>query len=274
MTPRLSAIMPTADRRRFVPAAIAQFLAQHRDDAELVIVDDGADSIADLIPGDPRIRYYREETRRIIGDKRNRLCQLARGEIIVHWDDDDWHAPDRLARQVAALEASGAAICGCDRVIFLAADGSEAWDYAYGGNRPWVAGGSMCYRRAYWQQHRFAHLRAGEDTQWVFAARREAVHAMGDNSFLVARVHAANTSPKQTRGAWWHPRDPSPVLALMARSPGESMDRDKQNSMSASARFPSIPELLPAQFCAASAPSALATSILPLSRLRTLTAGP
>ena len=82
--PRISAIMPTADRRRFVPAAIAQFLAQGRDDVELVILDDGADSVADLIPGDPRIRYFREETRRILGDKRNRLCDRARGEIIVH----------------------------------------------------------------------------------------------------------------------------------------------------------------------------------------------
>ena len=220
MPPHLSAIMPTADRRRFVPAAIAQFLAQTERNAELVILDDGADSIADLIPADPRIRYHREESRRVLGDKRNRLCELARGEIVVHWDDDDWHAPDRLARQVAALEASGTAICGCDRVIFLADDGSAAWDYAYGGSRPWVAGGSMCYRRAYWQGHRFAHLRAGEDTQWVYAAHREAVHAMPDNSFLIARVHAANTSPKQTRGAWWHPRDPSPVQALMARSLG------------------------------------------------------
>ena len=61
------------------------------------------DPVGDLIPADPRIRYLRETPRRVLGDKRNRLCELARGEIIVHWDDDDWHGRDRIARQVAAL---------------------------------------------------------------------------------------------------------------------------------------------------------------------------
>ena len=155
MTPRLSAIIPTADRRRFIPAAIAQFLAQNRDDAELVILDDGTDAIADLIPGDPRIRYHREDIRRIIGDKRNRLCQLARGEIIVHWDDDDWHAPDRLARQLAAFDQSGANIAGLDRIAFLADDGSAAWDYHWQGKGRWVYGASLAYRRRWWENHPF-----------------------------------------------------------------------------------------------------------------------
>ena len=120
----VSAIMPTADRRRFVPQAIAAFLAQTQEDAELVILDDGEDEVADLVPDHPRIRYVRETERRILGDKRNRLCALARGAIILHWDDDDWHAPDRIARQCAALEATGADMCGLDRVIFLSDDGS------------------------------------------------------------------------------------------------------------------------------------------------------
>ena len=46
--PLVSCIMPTADRRRFVPQAIRNFLAQDYAERELVILDDGADSIADL----------------------------------------------------------------------------------------------------------------------------------------------------------------------------------------------------------------------------------
>ena len=33
---------------------------------------------------------------------------MARGQIIAHWDDDDWSAPWRLGYQVAALERMGA----------------------------------------------------------------------------------------------------------------------------------------------------------------------
>jgi predicted O-methyltransferase YrrM len=214
--PRLSAIMPTADRRGFVAGAVGAFLGQSLTSVELLILDDGADSAADLVPSHPRIRYLREEQRRTLGAKRNRLCEMARGKVIVHWDDDDWHAPDRLERQLAALQASGTDICGVDRVIFLAVDGSAAWDYAYGGAGPWVAGGSLCYRRDYWLRHPFPEIQMGEDTQWILGAPRERVHAMKDNTFFVARVHAGNTSKKQTGSAWWTPRDLAGVLALMA----------------------------------------------------------
>ena len=216
MTPRLSAIMPTADRRRFVPAAIAQFLAQTEINAELVILDDGTDSVADLIPGDPRIHYYREDTRRIIGDKRNRLCQLARGDIIVHWDDDDWQAPGRLARQLAALDQSGAAIIGLDRIAFLSDDGTAAWDYQWQGKGRWVYGASLAYRRSHWDRHPFPAIRTGEDTRFVLGAPGANIHVMPDNDWLIARVHAANTSPKQTRGGYWHSRPPGPLLDRIA----------------------------------------------------------
>ena len=228
LTPYISAIMPTADRRQFVPAAIASFLAQGRDDSELLILDDGNDPVADLVPPDRRIRYFREMPRRALGAKRNRLCELARGDVIVHWDDDDWHAPDRLDRQLAALEASGADICGCDRVHFLADDHSAAWEYVYGGNKPWLAGGTLCYRRSAWQQRPFSAVRSGEDTLWIFAAPRDRLHIMTDNSFYVARVHAGNTSRKQTRGAWWKPRDPAATLALMTQTAAATASSPRQ----------------------------------------------
>ena len=219
VVPILSCIMPTADRRCFVPQAIAAFLAQGRDDAELLILDDGTDAVADLIPADPRIRYVREEVRRVVGVKRNRLCEMARGEVIVHWDDDDWHAPDRLDRQLQTLNETGADVCGLDRVVFLRDDGGAAWDYVYGGREPWVYGASLCYRKDVWRAHRFPEIRVGEDTRFVFAARGARVHAMADNSILVARVHGGNTSPKRTAGAYWRERDPRGVQALLERAP-------------------------------------------------------
>jgi glycosyltransferase involved in cell wall biosynthesis/GT2 family glycosyltransferase len=220
MTPRISALMPTADRRRFVPDAIAQFLAQGRDDCELVILDDGSDSVADLIPPDPLIRYFREDRRRALGDKRNRLCELARGEILIHWDDDDWHAPDRIARQIEAIDAHGADICGVDRIVFLSDDGEQAWDYVWRGRERWVCGGSLAYRRDFWERRPFPALRSGEDTRWVFGAAAASIHVMDSPDLFVARVHSGNTSPKRTRGGYYQPRDAAPVRALVAAFSG------------------------------------------------------
>ncbi len=170
----------------------------------------------------PPYPLFREEARRILGDKPTRLCDLARGEIIVHWDDDDWHAPDRLARQLAAIETSGADIVGLAQVTFLADDGARAWDYRWGGRQRWVYGASMAYRRDYWLLRRFPAIPTGEDTRFVLDARGAHVQAMSDADWLVARVHDGNTSPKRTRGGYWTERPPGPLLERLAEWAGGS----------------------------------------------------
>ena len=141
-TPLISCIMPTHNRRPFVPQAIQYFLRQEYDNKELIIVDDGDDAIADLVPQEPDIRYLRRERRLPLGAKRNLAVKEARGVLIAHWDDDDWMAPWRLGYQVAALEEAGADLCGLDRLIFYQPGESgpaedQAWQYIYPkGNRP------------------------------------------------------------------------------------------------------------------------------------------
>src|SRR5262249_35755349 len=129
--PLVSCIMPTHNRRAFVPRAIQQFLAQDYAHRELVIVDDGPDMVADIIPADPRIRYVRFERRMTLGAKRNTACQLAHGEVIVHWDDDDWIASWRLSYQVRALlQHPGADVCGLARIMFYDPGERRAFEYA------------------------------------------------------------------------------------------------------------------------------------------------
>ncbi|HXA86000.1 MAG TPA: glycosyltransferase, partial [Candidatus Dormibacteraeota bacterium] len=101
--PLVSCIMPTADRRRFAPLAIQNFLQQDYPNRELVILDDGQDSIADLAPADPRVKYIRTTQRQTVGAKRNQCVQASQGNLIMHWDDDDWVAPYRIRYQVESL---------------------------------------------------------------------------------------------------------------------------------------------------------------------------
>jgi glycosyltransferase involved in cell wall biosynthesis len=73
--------MPTANRRAFVPRAVGHFLRQDYPHKELVILDDGADSVSDLIPDDVRVRYVRAERKQPIGAKRNACVELTRGDL-------------------------------------------------------------------------------------------------------------------------------------------------------------------------------------------------
>jgi ADP-heptose:LPS heptosyltransferase/glycosyltransferase involved in cell wall biosynthesis len=213
----VSCIMPTRDRRSFVPKAIEHFLRQDYADRELIIVDDGADSVAGLAPASERIRYIRLPARSSIGAKRNLACREARGDIILHWDDDDWYAPWRVSYQVEQLDQSGVDICGLDRLYYYDPANRRAWEYRYTNQeRPWVAGNTLCYRKQFWQKHPFPEIDIGEDSRFVWQAKPERVLRLENNRFIVAYIHGSNVSPKATGGTYWQQSAVEPVLALMA----------------------------------------------------------
>lgn len=209
--PLVSCIMPTRNRRRFAPLALRHFLRQDYEPRELIVLDDGDDPVADLMLRDERIRYVRLDRRHTVGAKRNIGCRLASGDIIVHWDDDDWMADWRLTYQVRQLLEKNADLCGLDRLLFLDARQGEAWQYVYPrSGKPWLAGGTLCYRRELWQRNPFPDLDVGEDNHFVWSGAARRLLALPDNSFYVATIHAGNTSPKRTHGIRWqrHPVEP------------------------------------------------------------------
>ncbi|HSF47352.1 MAG TPA: glycosyltransferase, partial [Burkholderiales bacterium] len=184
--PLASCIMPTADRRYFARQAIHYFERQDYARKELIIVDDGRDAIADLIPDDKRIRYIRLDTRMSVGAKRNRACEQAQGDVIVHWDDDDWYSPRRLTYQIQALLEEEKAICGINNLLFFDQRSRRAYRYVYpAGERAWVYGSSLCYSKEFWKSQRFSNIDVGEDALFVWAAPPEKVKVLTDPRFQV-----------------------------------------------------------------------------------------
>jgi glycosyltransferase involved in cell wall biosynthesis len=216
--PLVSCIMPTHDRRPFVARAVAQFLVQDYPERELIVVDDGSDPIGDLLPADDRVRLIRLERRLTLGAKRNLACEVARGDVIVHWDDDDWMADWRLRYQVESLVRTGGDACGLARLYFHEPASGRAWEYVYpGGPRGWLAGGTLCYRKALWRAHRFPEVNEGEDTRFVWDLRGARLIALDDPTFYVATVHPGNTSRKRTGEARYRPCEPGVVEEIMGR---------------------------------------------------------
>jgi glycosyltransferase involved in cell wall biosynthesis len=214
--PLVTCIMPTGDRRPFVPQAIRCFLRQDYPNAELLILDDGADSVADCVPSAGRVRYVRLGEKLSVGAKRNLACEKAWGDFIVHWDDDDWYPPWRVGEQVGALVGGGADISGTSQLTYYEAATERAWRYAYGGGRkPWVSGNTLAYRRGFWERHRFPDVQVGEDTRFVWGAPSAKVCDLAEPSLCVATVHSANTSRKTTDGCFWHPLPGDEVRNLL-----------------------------------------------------------
>jgi glycosyltransferase involved in cell wall biosynthesis len=203
-TPLVSCIMPTYDRRAFVARAIDYFRRQDWPHRELIVVDDGNQAIADLTETDPRIRYHRIEGRRTVGYKRNVACELAQGDFISHWDDDDWYPPSRIRRQVAALEESGADLCGSTQLYYWDPRADLAWCYRYRGSGCLMVGTTLCYRTAAWARTRFADLPVSEDNRFLRELDGR-LHDLADPSLCVGLVHGTNTGAKRTGGLSWTP---------------------------------------------------------------------
>ena len=203
----VSCIMPTFDRRAFVPQAVRYFLRQDYPAKELIVVDDGPEPVSGLLPADERIIYRRLESRTILGAKRNVACQLARGPVIAHWDDDDWAAPDRLSVQVAALTSSGADVCGTASLLYYDPATGAAWRFAWpSGLRPWAAGPSLCFARDLWARYPFPEVGIGEDTRFVFSPAVRRIADVSAAACVVGIIHTGNTAPKTVTSAHWTPR--------------------------------------------------------------------
>ena len=214
--PLISCIMPTSERRQFVPRAIEYFLRQDYPNKELIVVDDGEDAVADLMPEDERVRYFRLTERRTVGAKRNFACEQARGQLIAHWDDDDWHAPRRLSYQAQALLRESADACGINTLLFYDAGRGRAWKYAYPSNmKMWLSGSTLCYRRAFWESNRFANINVGEDARFVWNSRAGRIIVLPDSTFHVGMIHAGNVSPKRTSGQYWRSHPLADIRALL-----------------------------------------------------------
>lgn len=216
MEPLISCIMPTYNRRAFVPHAIRYFLRQDYPHKELIILDDGEDCIQDLIPDHPLIRYERLPGKLTLGTKMNMACSMAKGNIIANWDDDDWYAPHRLSYQATAMQVASTYMCGINRLLYLDLQSKQTYEYIYPANqRIWLLGSSLCFRKDYWQKNPFAEINVGMDGLFVWSTTREHVQVMEDHTFSVHMIHPNNVSPKRTDTGWWYPRKPEQIKGIM-----------------------------------------------------------
>ena len=166
-TPRVSVLLTTYNRERYVAAAIESVLAQTFEDFELLITDnqsvDRTVEIANRYAArDGRIRIV--ENYRNLGQfgNRNRAATLAHGALLKYHDSDDLMYPHCLAAMVAMLTAHPEAWFGLSS--------GACWP---GGPCPMLLTPRMCYQREFLGAGLFMCGPSGA----MF--RREAFHALG-----------------------------------------------------------------------------------------------
>lgn len=121
--PFVSVCTPTFNRRPFISTMFQCFLNQDypHNRMEWIIVDDGTDSIQDLIDKSniSQIRYFRQDKKMSLGEKRNFMHSKTKGTIIVYMDDDDYYPPERVSHAVDTLTNNKEALCAGASEIYI-----------------------------------------------------------------------------------------------------------------------------------------------------------
>jgi hypothetical protein len=212
------AVCLTADRPEMLKRAVSSFNSQTYVEKMLFVLDTSGSTES-------------------IGELRNRANNQAVGstqdkpdgvifndpDIIIHWDDDDWSHPNRIAEQVALLQASDAEAVGYNEMLFWrklpsVADTlseasyrstagpikGEAWLYR-NSSPHYAVGTSLCYWRETWKKKPFqalprklpsGEMSGSEDREWIRGMKTEGASSLWECGFVK-----------------YDPRKPAPVKA-------------------------------------------------------------
>jgi glycosyltransferase involved in cell wall biosynthesis len=186
--------MPTAGRLHLLPRAVRSFRNQTylnrilillsnnpEEDQAIASLYNGGNIITHAAPPGKTLGYYRNVTAQ--------LAMAAGATIAVHFDDDDWSHPERVAEQVAELEASDRDCVGYRSGLFWLEETSKAWMYS-NGLKCYCLGNSLCYWLRVWDRVKFPELRRGED--WFWLREIDALGMLPEEPRIIAGVHAEN----------------------------------------------------------------------------------
>ena len=117
---KVSVIIPVFNGARYIGKAIDSALAQDVDLDVFVIDDCSTDDLASVMAGyekDPRVKLIHNETNSGVAASRNRGVSLSDADYIAFLDADDWWEEGKLAKQLSAMEKTGAVLSSTAREL-------------------------------------------------------------------------------------------------------------------------------------------------------------
>ena len=131
----VSIIIPAWNAERYVKEAVESALAQTHPNCEVIVVDDGSTdgtkTVLEPYIRDKRIVYIHQANKGLAG-ARNTGIRAARGEYIALLDSDDTFKPEKVAKQVRALEEHAEyGVCYSDLMHFTDSEPREFFHHRY-----------------------------------------------------------------------------------------------------------------------------------------------
>lgn len=199
--PLVSIIIPTTmERREFNISILQQARKQDYPNKEIIF-------------------NYKNEK---IGTKRNSLCEIAQGEIIVNFDSDDMYMPDWVTKSVYDLIKSECDVTGLREYYNYDVDTKEVHLYTYKCAYPcWVAGATMVYWKKAWERNHFLDISEGEDGCFIGIDKPQPLLSVYPHKYyggFAALLHKGNSPAKDiSNKEFWHLQDEKTAIALRTK---------------------------------------------------------
>ncbi|WP_366184797.1 glycosyltransferase family 2 protein [Flavobacterium ovatum] len=125
MSPKVSIIVATYNRANFIVEALQSIQSQVFNDWECIIIDDGGtdntiEVLTPILQKDNRFRYFKrtDNYQKGLPGSRNYGLDLAQGDYIIFFDDDDIAHPQNLELCVHELADPAISFCRYIRNVF------------------------------------------------------------------------------------------------------------------------------------------------------------
>jgi len=107
--PLVTVLIPTYNRRRFLPVALASVVRQDYDNLEIFVIRDGGEQVSDIVSSfnDSRIVFIDRAENRGVAFTLNEALVRAQGKYICYLGDDDLYYPHHVSTLLDALENGG-----------------------------------------------------------------------------------------------------------------------------------------------------------------------
>jgi glycosyltransferase involved in cell wall biosynthesis len=200
--PNVSIVCITRDRRVFMPILKYSYMIQSypEEKLELIIVDDGDDSIEDTLIGIPNVVYVRLDEKKTIGEKRNIGISKAMYDVIMFMDDDDVYPNNSVLERAAMLLKSPKKECAFSTMIPC----YDITKYSSFMNAPpiqlemsqRVSEATLVFTKSFWEEKKFPDIQIAEGDAFI-RGREHMCRELSPQEIIVSLVHPKNTSSRK-----------------------------------------------------------------------------
>jgi glycosyltransferase involved in cell wall biosynthesis len=206
MHPLVTISTITANRRHFFQHAIRNVCTQLGKGFEIewIVVEDGDESVEDLVSHLDFVRYARLAGKNSVALKRNIANDMAQGDYILYFDDDNYAFPHRAIVSINALYRSNLLMAGSSDMLIL---DRRNWEIFQVGpfSDMHATLGTWCIRREMLERSRFRDTDSkGEEVAFT-GNWSVPILQLGGLNTSISFSHGQNTVPKNDLKDPWMP---------------------------------------------------------------------